>query len=175
MKIQLDQIGDQPMSFSEELTLVPARLERAELDALGTIRCEGQVLATDGEFVVTGRLLYRQSLLCHRCLGSTDEQVNETFELLVRVAGGHQESEPEIELEQSDLDVLLVEHEELDTEPLIVEQVQLNVPMKTLCSAECRGLCSICGGNLNHERCDCDSDVVDPRWSALVELREKLH
>jgi uncharacterized protein len=38
---------------------------------------------------------------------------------------------------------------------MAAEQVYLEIPMKPLCSPECRGLCPRCGANLNTETCAC--------------------
>jgi uncharacterized protein len=48
----------------------------------------------------------------------------------------------------------------------------LNMPSKTLCREDCRGLCSGCGVNLNYEKCRCKKEV-DPRLAALAKLLEQ--
>jgi uncharacterized protein len=48
------------------------------------------------------------------------------------------------------------------------------LPPTILCDEDCAGLCAICGANLNDGDCGCDPDPVDPRWSALAELAERL-
>ena len=51
------------------------------------------------------------------------------------------------------------------------EQFYLALPMKPLCRDDCRGLCSMCGANLNRSTCDCKHDFADPRFAALKEFR----
>ena len=58
-------------------------------------------------------------------------------------------------LQAEDLGVVYVEDHELDTEPLLFEQVQINIPMKPLCRPECAGLCPHCGADLNAGACSC--------------------
>lgn len=41
------------------------------------------------------------------------------------------------------------------------------LPINTLCSDECKGLCSECGCNLNRENCSCSQRAVDPRLAVL--------
>jgi uncharacterized protein len=50
----------------------------------------------------------------------------------------------------------------------------LALPDKILCRADCAGLCPVCGGNLNDEPHTHDEEPVDPRWSGLAELRDRL-
>ena len=42
--------------------------------------------------------------------------------------------------------------------------------MEILCAEDCKGLCPICGANLNIEECGCERDETDPRWAPLNEL-----
>jgi uncharacterized protein len=82
--------------------------------------------------------------------------------------------ESEVELEKDELGTLVIEGEHLDTEPLIAEQILLEVPMKPLCSPECRGLCPRCGADRNVVPDCCEEPAGDERWEALGALRDRL-
>jgi uncharacterized metal-binding protein YceD (DUF177 family) len=43
----------------------------------------------------------------------------------------------------------------VDLRPLVRELLILQLPMKTLCSESCKGLCLTCGGNVNDGKCSC--------------------
>lgn len=45
-------------------------------------------------------------------------------------------------------------------EPFIKEVFVLNIPNSVFCSEECKGICSICGTNLNDHKCNCESKIV---------------
>ncbi len=62
------------------------------------------------------------------------------------------------------------EHHILDPTEAVRQYALLAIPMKPLCSANCAGLCPICGQNLNGGSCNCPPQEVDPRWSKLKEL-----
>ncbi len=47
----------------------------------------------------------------------------------------------------------------------------LNVPMRFLCSDDCKGLCSSCGKNLNGGECGCSQKEIDPRLAVLKNLK----
>lgn len=51
----------------------------------------------------------------------------------------------------------------------------LSIPMKRLCSEECKGLCYRCGKNLNTGSCDCEAQQVDAKWQPLLELKKKMN
>lgn len=42
-----------------------------------------------------------------------------------------------------------------EVDPLISESILLDAPGKLLCEEDCRGLCPMCGQNLNEKKCDC--------------------
>lgn len=173
MQIRLDQIDDEPFSWRESLRIPLADLDRSEVAALGEVACEGRIVRIDLGFYLTARLDYEQTLVCDRCLGATEQPVTATVELLVRV----EEPAPgggEHEIDEEELGTLYLDDVLLDTEPLMVEQVQLNVPMKPLCRPDCRGLCPRCGVDLNAGECRCEATEVDPRWAALAGLRDRL-
>jgi Uncharacterized ACR, COG1399. len=67
-----------------------------------------------------------------------------------------------------------VEDDKLDLTNIVIENVELSLPMKFVCSPDCKGLCPICGKNLNHEKCDCQIKEVDPRLSVLNKLLQKM-
>jgi uncharacterized protein len=52
----------------------------------------------------------------------------------------------------------------------VIEQVELQVPIRLLCREECRGLCPQCGADWNTEQCSCPPPI-DPRWESLTGLR----
>jgi uncharacterized protein len=51
------------------------------------------------------------------------------------------------------------------------EQFYLSLPMKPLCAEDCKGLCPVCGTNLNRGTCQCQRSWDDPRFAALKNLR----
>ena len=68
----------------------------------------------------------------------------------------------------------LDDHHELDLGEPVREAISLAEPISLLCRPDCRGLCLVCGVELNtvadHEHPD---DEVDPRLAALAEWRAR--
>jgi uncharacterized protein len=147
-----------------------ASLERDLLVDLGPISWAGEVTRTSEGHLFVGRLEYDQKLACPRCLKPTTMSVETDISLLA-VSRSSEPMVGEVELEEEDLDTLFIENEELDTEPILIEQLQLNVPMRQLCREDCRGLCPSCGIDRNENDCDCEAQTVDSRWDALKNLR----
>ncbi|MBO4506577.1 MAG: DUF177 domain-containing protein [Lachnospiraceae bacterium] len=59
---------------------------------------------------------------------------------------------------------------ELDVDAFISEEIMIGFPMKVLCTEDCKGICSVCGANLNRGECGCDRTVLDPRMSIIRDL-----
>ncbi len=59
---------------------------------------------------------------------------------------------------------------ELDTDVLIEDTCISEMPPKVLCKEDCKGLCLVCGADLNEGDCGCDRFVPDPRMAAFGEV-----
>ncbi|MCX7966186.1 MAG: DUF177 domain-containing protein [Syntrophorhabdaceae bacterium] len=94
------------------------------------------------------------SLTCSRCLDEFPYMINAIvdFKMLPQNMAPH---EPEIELKRDDMDIYYYEGNEVELEPIINEEIILNIPIKPLCKESCKGLCQVCGKNQNYEPCDC--------------------
>jgi uncharacterized metal-binding protein YceD (DUF177 family) len=171
MIIRLDQISDEPYRWRERREVPVERLDRVQLVALGEVSWAGAITPTPTGHLFSARLEYLQTLSCPRCLKPSSMKVETDIELLILPQ--YRESMPgDRALEEADLSVLFVEDENLDTEPILMEQLQLNVPMRRLCREDCAGLCPVCGTDRNFQNCSCGEKEVDPRWAALAKLRD---
>ena len=119
----------------------------APLSAWIRIQPVGKRISTEGS--VSTRLLLR----CDRCLEPYSWDLSKDFRIFLSLSpfnGG-----VDVELSKDDLNLEFTQGNFLELEQVIKEQIILSLPMKTLCSAECRGLCATCGSNLNVETCSC--------------------
>lgn len=67
-------------------------------------------------------------------------------------------------------DYVFIEDKKLDLIVPVEEQLMLEMPSKTLCREDCRGLCPKCGKNLNEGACSCPAHEPDPRLAILKTL-----
>ncbi|MBU1355768.1 MAG: DUF177 domain-containing protein [Candidatus Edwardsbacteria bacterium] len=123
---------------------------------------------------VKGSLNFTALQECSRCLNDFECAVSQPVELFYRT--GKLEDAligKEAELKSDDLNVIAYKGNELDIWPDIREAMMLALPMKPLCSDDCRGICSGCGQDLNSGKCKCRKESMDPRWEGLLKLTEK--
>ncbi len=173
MQIWLDQVRDEPFNWDETQRVSKEILDRPELLDLGPVSWRGQVVYADPGFFLRARLSYEQTLSCNRCLKPIVEQAKSDVELMILVEHGP-EAGGEHALHEQDLGILYLQDELLETDPILIEQLQLNIPMKPLCREDCRGLCPICGADRNAGTCQCEESTPDPRWAALAALKDRL-
>ncbi len=62
----------------------------------------------------------------------------------------------------------------IDVEELVYGELVVNMPMKVLCSPNCKGICNRCGANLNLEKCHCGVTELDPRMSVIRDIFNQL-
>lgn len=176
MRIWLDQVRAEPFTWDETQSVSVESLERPELLSLGPVHWRGQVVFADPGYFLRARLSYEQTLSCNRCLKPIVERVTPEVELMIVVERSHAAGAAggEHELKEDELGVLHLDGEVLETAPILLEQLQLNVPMKPLCRPDCQGLCPICGADRNAGACSCEEQSVDPRWAGLAALKSRL-
>jgi uncharacterized protein len=107
-------------------------------------------------------------LLCARCVEPVRTPVEGAFDLIFRPAEA--DSDPgERSITVDETEIGYYEESGLSLEDVVREQVLLSLPSRTLCNADCKGLCPRCGQNLNTGTCNCEP-TADPRWTALSGL-----
>ena len=101
---------------------------------------------------------------CDRCL----EDVRHEFVLNVtkHVDVGLSDAELTEELDESNF----IDGYHLDVDKLLYNEILAGWPTKVLCREDCKGLCRICGQNLNTGSCDCEDPGLDPRMSVVRDL-----
>jgi uncharacterized protein len=197
MDLNLETAFDEPVDLSHEFEIPSGRLERPELLSLSPVSFTGRLERADLGFVLAGRLAFSGVVACARCLAPVSfvrkEETSWTFmpahekpvekPKAVKPAGkparpakagkgaekdGDDDGD---ELTAADLDVLFYDDFVLPFDPLIEEQLQLDLPMKALCRDDCKGLCPQCGSDRNATPCDC-APPPDERWKSLKAILE---
>ena len=88
------------------------------------------------------------------------------FQLALRLSLLAFETDKVDEIEELDY----LEDHIINMDMLLQKELMTLVPMQILCKDDCKGLCKVCGANLNHETCDCDDFVPDPRLSVFANI-----
>ena len=140
-------------------------------------------------FRLVGTVNATLELACSRCLEPFVMPVDRAFDVRYLPSGhstaqsprrggpGEAEPEPdeedETEVEDDDVAVTFYRDDQIDLNELLREQFYLALPMKPLCSEDCKGICPQCGTNRNTTPCDCTPQWEDPRLAGLKTLLDR--
>jgi uncharacterized protein len=94
---------------------------------------------------------------CVRCLGDVSDELEVAIQELYVYPG----VEPDDDLASRLVGDLI------DLEPLLRDEVVLDLPFQPLCRDDCSGLCVECGANLNDDPGHRHETRLDRRWDAL--------
>jgi uncharacterized protein len=137
-----------------------------DLRLAGPIEGRVRLLRTNRGILAHADLRTALDLECSRCLRDivfpVEVRLQEEFLPSLDLATGRTlptDAEPDV--------ARLTEHHELDLETPVREAIQLAEPIAPLCSADCPGLCIVCGLRLDEGTHDHPADDIDPRLEAL--------
>jgi len=127
----------------------------------GEVEARVDVSRTTGAgYALRLRFDLRLSGPCMRCLEDAGAPVG------VDVREVHQ---PADDIDENLISEYLDENE-LDLRSWVRDALVLALPVSIVCSDDCRGLCVICGANLNEDPEHQHEREPDPRWAKLSEL-----
>ena len=122
-------------------------------------------------FRLVGRVRTELELTCSRCVEPYRFPIDADFDHRY-LPGSEASTEQDREVAEEDFETSYYADDQIDLGELMREQFYLALPMKPLCSEDCKGLCAQCGTNLNTGTCDCAPVWEDPRLAALKQLKQ---
>jgi uncharacterized protein len=156
-----------------EQTYAPEQLGASEgFTVVAPTALTFEIFKDNEQFRLVGGVNTALELSCGRCLEPFAMPVDQRFDLRYQ-PHARNTGEGEREIEEDDLTTAFYENEAIDLGQLMREQFYLALPMKPLCRDDCRGLCPVCGTNLNRGTCLCSTRWEDPRLAALKAWKTK--
>jgi len=132
------------------------------------------VLPRENGFLVRGNLRGSVLVPCSRCTEDSIINIEQDFDSFEPFPGTTEgENEPEVPDSMRDESVVRISAcgPEIDLAALAWQELVLALPAKPLCNPECKGLCALCGANLNQGGCACVQEDGDARLAVLRGLR----
>jgi uncharacterized protein len=129
-------------------------LDLRQFEGAAVIGRTPQGLIVQGEF--TGEI----RLQCVRCLS----------EITYQLKWGLTELYAFDKKSVTDSGLLLPDDAQIDLQPLLRDYALLEIPIKPICRPDCKGLCPVCGENLNETDCGHRPEESDSPFSALKNL-----
>jgi len=173
--IKLDEIPPEGLnlSWTEERSSLLTYLEslsQIDFDFETPLYSEARVWKTSQSVIITGKVQTDLRLQCVRCLKEFSFPISSTFEVTLHPL--KETSRPEeMELGEDDVASSFYEGGEIHLSEIACEQIFLEIPYKPLCQEGCKGLCPICGKDLNLTSCNCAKEEFVSSFSALRKLK----
>ena len=116
------------------------------------------------ELMITGEGRLVLEISCDRCLEAVPTEF--ILEFTKNVDLDESSEEQAMELDEKNY----IDGYNLDVDKLLYNEILIGWPMKILCREDCKGICNMCGQNLNKGTCDCEDTSLDPRMSVIRDV-----
>ncbi len=179
MRVHIDDLNENGLSleFEENADSFPALQEIAaknECAFLTSLSIRILLRPIGDLFEVVGSFDTRIRLTCSRCLETYEAPLTSEFNLTY-IRQLPETADPalheEIDLQAEEIGMIQFQGNEIDLRNAIQEEVVMVLPMRTLCRADCKGLCPHCGADLNQGGCGCERPFVNPQFAVLKGMK----
>ena len=145
LKIFRNGLGEYPVTDSSDVHVKINYMENGNLQIEGTCKLTVEIP-------------------CDRCLEDVEVKVTLDFKHKI-------DTESDAYDQSEDLDENnYIDGYSLDVERLVYNELLVGWPTKILCSEDCKGICNVCGQNLNKGTCNCEDTGLDPRMSVIRDV-----
>ena len=165
--------GERYLSFDYELPLDTDQEDSASflygVSFPSPMKVSGDITNTAGYMRMALTMSVDYEATCARCLAPVSGEF--TLDLEKTVAPRNLLGD----LSEDRLDdYAIIEDGFLDMDEPLLEQLEMEFPLRFLCKDDCRGLCQKCGQNLNEKECGCVTKEIDPRLAPLQKILDKM-
>lgn len=175
LTVRLDDIPEEglDLKWTDERSSLLAYLEsfsRIDFDFETSLQSEVRIQKVGDSILITGKVQTKLRFQCVRCLKEFSYPLSSAFELTLHPLKEVPLTE-EAELAEKEMEASFFVEGEIHLSEIACEQVFLEIPYQPLCDEECKGLCPVCGKDLNLFSCDCEKEGFGSSFSALQKLK----
>ena len=137
-------------SFHADLSGIPEGAAEYGIAFTRDVEFSADYLFVKGRLVINGKLKAVVDSVCDRCLAPVEVPVRLSVSQVLYK-----------EAPEDDDEAYTFTGEKICIDKLLLDEISLNMPTKVLCKEDCKGLCPICGVDLNKTICDCKKESID--------------
>ncbi len=179
--LHLNEIPNEGLSLSCDVHADDLALGPEDVRIPGGLAMSVNAVKAGTTVHVTGTLSGTARRQCVRCLKEYDDalwlpivgEYQQDADLKSKPVGRESPERPG-EDEGTDDEGYVYTGEEIELADMLREHVILAEPMQPLCHEDCRGLCPVCGQDLNVRRCECREEQIQSPFAVLKQLRETV-
>lgn len=177
LTVKLDEIPDEELDleWTEEKASLLAYLERLseiDFDFEAPPQSHVKISKVGQSIFIKGSVQTHLRLQCVRCLKEFSYPLSSTFELTLHPSKSEALGE-ETELDEEDMESNFFEEGEIHLSEIVCEQIFLEIPCQPVCEEKCKGLCPVCGTDLNLASCGCVKREFESGFITLGKLKLK--
>ena len=139
MKIDLDRIPPEGLELSQTCNSEDFDLGSSEIKHIDPLNLSGKVTKYGNTANVDVKVKTVFSLRCSRCLEEFTKAIDKDYSFNYPTEG---------------------DNRFVDISNDIRQELILGYSVKNLCKDDCKGLCPVCGKNLNQEKCNCQTKPI---------------
>ena len=171
MKISFGDISVSPQRYELDNLVLDTGAEL--FDLVGGVHLDCSLVKKgESRVLLQGRVRATVLLNCDRCLTPYQVAVSAPVWMFFEYNDAGSWSTGEIDLQPEDLDVVTLSEPVVDLVDAARQQIYLELPMRHLCQASCKGLCPYCGVDLNQGTCSCAGATDSNPFAVLAALKK---
>ena len=139
------EVKELPFNFTQSVSAEMADIyfKGLDLEPAGDIEISGRVSDLSGYYGLDCKISLPYITHCSRC----GKQINDCFELVMKRIASAEERD-------GDEGYIVYSDRKIELDGPVYEELSIGFPSKPLCKTDCRGLCPICGQDLNEGDCE---------------------
>jgi uncharacterized protein len=170
--IEIDDLKPEPIQVHHIFPIGEIKFSHEDAALSAPVAADFILAHRDRDLRVDGTVETAIRFRCSRCTKEFSRSCSTSFDLSYLPQPKRINGNAEIELRYEDMDVAYYDGIALDVNLLVLEQIELAMPMKFVCREDCKGLCYQCGADLNEGACLCKAEESDSRLSVLLEFQK---
>ncbi|NTU41696.1 MAG: DUF177 domain-containing protein [Nitrospirales bacterium] len=164
MKITVSEIPDEGLEIETQ-----EMITSSEVSLVSPVEIVLHVQREGKDVLLHGMVKADVEQQCSRCLKNFTMTIESAVDVVYIPAEEAAQGDAH-ELKGDELETGFYKEDILDLDEVARDQLLLNIPMKPLCSPDCKGICPQCGADLSTDRCNCSTSELDPRLAVLKQL-----
>lgn len=172
MKLRVDTIPEEGMDLEGDIGPEQIKLEMPNYRLIKPLHFSGHATKTEEDVYIEGVLRGEVEADCSRCLEPMKLPLD--LDLNVMFVPGKKLPEGNNGTIEPESNLAFYLDDTIDLLQELRDLLLVNLPIKPICRPDCKGLCALCGKNLNIIGCDCLESTTESPFSKLLEVKKKM-
>jgi uncharacterized protein len=171
--IEIEDLKPEPLHVRHVFPIEEIRFSHEDASLAEPVTTDFVLSHRDRDLHVNGTIGTAIRFRCSCCTKEFSMPFTAVFDLSYLPQPKWTSHDAEIELRYEEMEVAYYDGIVFDVDLMVLEQIELAIPMRFVCREDCKGLCYNCGADLNEGACLCKNEKTDSRLSVLLDFQKK--